>query len=191
MGKTPAAPHHWFAVHTNARQEALAAGRLWQYCPVFLPRRRITIRHARRETIEIRPALPRYLFVRARQAEFGIVNRTPGVSTMLTIAGTPPAIPDQVFDAFRSNFDRDGVAVDDEAFEGFRSPFAPGDEVRLTCGPLEGLMGRVERIDTTGSLRLLIAMFGRFVETSVVAEWAEAVSKPISPVPAEPYLSAA
>lgn len=165
----------WYAVHTQARQEGSVAAKLWQFYPVFLPRRWVSISHARSSSRQLRPIMPRYLMVKARPEGFRMINDTDGVSTLINVGGEPRPVPDRIMDAFRAMFDEDGVFPEDPQTH-FTHTFKPGDSVQFKQGPLEGVIAEITALDKTDQIRVATELFGRIVSTSAPAEWAELVA---------------
>lgn len=165
----------WYAIHTNARQEANAAGHLWrQGFEIFFPRQWKRIKHARKSSMELRPYFPRYLFARSPIAGFETIRRTIGVSTIVTNNGTPMAIPEMMMGELRSRFDEDGYLPADAVPP--PHGFAVGELVRISEGVFKGLNATVTAIDESKHLRVLIEIFGRPTRADMSADGLEHLS---------------
>lgn len=124
----------WYVVHTKPQKELVAASMLEERLAltVYLPE---VLQHYRGET-HLRPFFPRYLFVQANldEVEASKINAMPGVISIVSFGEKPQALSDEVVQAIRGRID------DYNAAGGLpQRVFQPGDRVRLTEGPLQGL----------------------------------------------------
>lgn len=166
----------WFAVHSNARQEATAAYRLAALgLEVFFPREWRMVRHARRTVSELRPHISRYLFARAEARWFRAINTTVGVSCLVSIAGNPVPIPERFMVDFRAGYAEDGVWIKPPP-KPKPPPFSIGEWVSVVEGPFASFPSVVERVDANGHLRILVSVFGRATPVDIVAEWVRSLS---------------
>ena len=92
----------WYAVHSQPFAENRAAGQLSdQGFRIYMPRRRRTVRHARKlRTVEA-PLFPRYLFVALdlNRDQWRKVNSTFGVSRLVMRGEQPQPVPLGVVEA--------------------------------------------------------------------------------------------
>lgn len=163
----------WMAVHSNARQEATAnfhireAG-FWTFYPV----RMVRVRHARQEEDVLRPYLPRYVFVQIMpRQDWNVINRLPGVSTIVYGTDGPLLIHDKDMASLISLADPDGLIKEPPKPPGLRIVLDIGDHVRVEEGPFSGFTAIVEGLDTGGSLSISIDIFGRPTPVTLPIGW--------------------
>lgn len=150
----------WHVAHTQARAEGLAVTSLQQrgYEVLFL-RYRAKIRHARRETTELRPYFPRYLFFAASGGLWSAA-KAPGVGEVLAQAGQVLTVPEPVIDELRARGDNHGIVTAPARDGHERRRFVAGDVVRIHGGPFQGFLAQVE-LDTGKQIRLWLEQLGR------------------------------
>ena len=124
----------WYVVQCNPLKEPQAAHALRSYLGlnVYLPQVSRRVRAEKRPM----PFFPGYLFVQADlgQVEKSRINSTPCVMRLLEFGGGPRSLADRTVQSLRERVE----ALDAQG--GLPSHnFRPGDEVRLTGGPLRGL----------------------------------------------------
>lgn len=152
---------HWrdksagYVVRTKPYREASAAQQLAnQNYRTFLPRFWKNRRHARKFETVLVPLFPRYLFVILDLTcdHWRSVNGTYGVERLLMRAGEPEPVPHGLVEQLV------GVA------EGDVVRFAPflreGQTIRVAAGPFVDLMGKLERLDDAGRVRVLLEIMG-------------------------------
>jgi transcription antitermination factor NusG len=153
------AGERWYAVHTLPYAEKKAAAQLEnQQFRAFLPKRRKTIRHARKLSTVVAPFFPRYLFVALdlnRQC-WRSVNGTLGVSSLVMGGERPIAVPRGVVESMLAAADADGLLR-------VWSNLTIGSTVRLAAGPFAEQLGILDRMDETGRVRVLLEILGRQV----------------------------
>jgi transcriptional antiterminator RfaH len=150
----------WYVVSIKPRREEFAATQLVQRAlEVFLPR----IVLARRGETVVRPMFPGYLFTRMVLREQGArVTWTPGVRRLVTFEGEAPAVPPAAIDFLRSKAGPDGLIV------ARPRPLPVGRRVRVTTGPLSGLVGIIENPpDARGRVQVLMEILRRQTRVSV------------------------
>jgi len=138
----------WYVVHTRPRKELLVTSLLEEdrVLEVFLPQVTQTRRGKDGARTEMQPLFPGYLFVRPNPKETDpdesdkaalnprTINRTPGVVRVVALGDQPQPMDAAVVDAIRQQVEK----LDDQG--GLpQHPYKPGDPVRLTRGPLQGL----------------------------------------------------
>lgn len=124
----------WYVVHTRPHKEVLVSGLLEQklHLQVFLPQ----VLQKNRGRIQLSALFPGYLFIQADfdQTQASAVNTTPGVIRLVAFGERPQPLASSVVEAIRAEVDalnaRGGLP---------QHPYRPGDTVRFTGGPLEGL----------------------------------------------------
>jgi transcriptional antiterminator NusG len=143
----PALDVPWHAIWTRSRHEPLVRSQLASKgIEVFLPTyTKVSNWSDRKKKIEW-PLFPGYCFARFEKDALSRVLRSEGVVTVLSNAGIPIPIPGYEIEALQtivaSGLDYDPCAQ-----------LVPGDRVRVTTGPLEGVVGRLVR---RGPDRMLI-----------------------------------
>ena len=168
----------WYAVHTLARKEALAAWSLKRlgYEVVFLHYFGRT-KHARKTQRVLRPLFPRYIFCGVPNAHtVNEINRSHGVAAVVHLGEEPLPIPPDVIDELRSRGNASGL-VPHEAETGTerRLRYRRGQQVRITTGPLEGLMA-VVALDAGHQVRVWLDFIGGRVAAHLVPEDLESTS---------------
>src|SRR5712692_9782228 len=106
------AGERWYAVHTLPLREAYAQGHLRnQAFRTFLPKRRKTVRHARRLRAVEAAFFPRYLFVvlDLTRHHWRSVNGTFGVSRLVMRGEEPHPVPCGLVEALIEMADSDGI----------------------------------------------------------------------------------
>lgn len=177
----------WYAVETERHEEAevaLFARRI--PVEVFLPRRLVTIRHARKTRSEVRPLLPGYLFARVQPSLFRFLRSIRGVTGMLSFGEDPTPIGDSEMAAFIGLFDPDGLLVEKRLDP--LAKFEPGAKVPVVDGPASGLLAEIVRVDGPEKIKVLMQWFGTVVETQVPARF---LGEPVSPAVRQASKSAA
>lgn len=151
----------WYAVYSLPAKEKIVAEQL--QCAgllVFLPQRLRTFRHARREWISASPLFPRYLFVLLDNSLAGwrMINTTRGVSHLVTFGERPAPVPRGVIEAL--------VAATENGLVSFKRFLEPGQSVRFLAGPFADQLGTLQRLDSSGAVKVLVDIMGRSVEVS-------------------------
>lgn len=144
---------NWYAVHTKPCQEELAAMHIRRLgLEVILPqtRRKAVVWGASKETI--RPLFPCYLFARFCPARYlRLIRYVRGARAVVSSGGVPLPIDEEIIGSIRSRLGEDGyVRITAE-------PLRVGDRVRVSGGPLEGLVGIYER-ELSDSRRVTILL---------------------------------
>src|SRR5581483_10603764 len=150
----------WYVVLVKPRREDFALAQLAQRDVVaYLPR----LAYARRGETVVRPLFPGYLFARlALERDGARVSWTPGVRRLVTFDGEAPIVPDAAVEFLRSQAGRDGVIVVRPR------PLPPGRRVRITSGPLAGLVGIIENPpDARGRVSVLLDILRQQTRVSV------------------------
>jgi transcriptional antiterminator RfaH len=149
----------WYVVHTAPFCEMRAQLNLQnQEFRTFLPKRRKTVRHARKlRTIEA-PFFPGYLFVvldPARQ-RWRCVNGTFGVSSLIMQGDRPHPVPCGIVEAFLASADCSGFLQLEEKLR-------VGSPVRLMAGPFAEQLAILDSLDDNARVRVLLDVLGRKV----------------------------
>ena len=146
----------WFVVRTQPHCEAKAERQLAnQTYRTFLPRFLKSRRHARKfETIRT-PLFPGYLFVilDLTRDRWRSVNGTYGVDRLLTQAGVPEPVPRGLVEQLLTAIDAEGVVR-------LHTNLQDGQMVRVSAGPFANLVGRLQQLDDSGRVRILLEVLG-------------------------------
>jgi transcriptional antiterminator RfaH len=144
---------HWHVCYTKPRQEFRALENLVaQGFEVFLPT--ITAEKILRKHLIKRsePLFPRYCFVRgAAQANWAVLRSTKGVSHLLRFGANqePATVPTALIEQLQY-----------QATPLEQALFAPGQSVRISSGPLAGMDGFFDKMQTAanGEERALVLL---------------------------------
>jgi transcriptional antiterminator RfaH len=156
----------WYAVHTLPFAEARAEGQLHrQGFRTFQPKRKKTVKHARRLSTAEAPYFPRYLFIVLDLArhQWRSVNGTFGVSRLIMRGDQPHPVPRGVVEALMAAADARGVLQ-------FARKLHVGGSVRLMAGPFAEQLAILDDLDDTGRVRVLLDILGRKVAVSTEAD---------------------
>ena len=149
----------WYVVHTLPLAEARAEGQLHrQGFRTFQPKRRKTVRHARKISTVEAPFFPRYLFIvldRARH-QWRSVNGTFGVSRLVMRGDQPHPVPRGVVEALIAAADACGILQ-------LASKLQGGGPVRLMAGPFAEQLAILDELDDSRRVRVLVDILGRQV----------------------------
>jgi transcriptional antiterminator RfaH len=138
---TTAEQRRWYVVYSKPHKEDLAQFHLrLKGIHVFAPRLLLP-RYARKRK-QIVPLFPNYLFVRLHISddcydEYHHVRWTPGVKRFVSFNGTHTPLDDDIMALLMQQADADGIIT-------ARSSLTSGQEVRITGGPFEGLVGIIQ-----------------------------------------------
>ena len=146
----------WYVVRTQPHREARAARQLNnQDYRVFLPRFLKSRRHARKFETVSAPLFPRYLFIvlDLTRDRWRSVNGTYGVDRLLMRVGEPEPVPYGLVEQLMGAAQSDGVVR-------FGRDLKEGETIRVTAGPFAELVGRLEHLDSSGRVRVLLDLLG-------------------------------
>lgn len=155
-GLVLAPDERWYVVRTLSRREARAEMQLLaQGFRTFSPRVAKTVRHARKLRAVIAPIFPTYIFVvlDLQTDPWRSVNGTYGVASLLMAGELPEPVPRGVVEQLLEYTDEGGVAR-------FDRDLREGQSVRVTAGPFARALGRLERLDANGRVRVLLDIMG-------------------------------
>jgi transcriptional antiterminator RfaH len=156
----------WYVVQTKPFAENRAITHLErQGYRIFCPRYRKTIRHARKKKSVLAPLFPNYLFLQMDPTHdrWRSVNGTRGVARLLTHGDSPQPVPHGVIEALQAQSDIDGV-ID------WAPSFRIGQMIQVMEGPFTDFIGRLERLDSAGRVRVLLDLLGRPVPVNLRRE---------------------
>lgn len=153
----------WYVIHCHPRREAFVRDRVRDFGrDVFLP----LISERRRKTRHrsLVPLFPGYIFSKLSEADGDLarVRWTHGVQRILGSDGLPSPIDERVVEALRERVDRTGRVK-------LRDRFRTGDRVRIWDGALAGLIGVIEREESTPTQRVwvLLELFHRLTRVEL------------------------
>ncbi|MEV8663322.1 transcription termination/antitermination NusG family protein [Mesorhizobium ciceri] len=160
---TISAPHNlpvadigarWYAASVFLGKETIAEQHLRRQGFVsFVPRSERTVRHARQLSTRKAAYFPGYMFVAfdVTQQRWRSVNGTIGVRSLIMQGDRPSPVPFGLVERFIALTGKDGLLD-------FSSGLKPGSSVRILSGPFAELIGRLDRLDSTGRARVLVAI---------------------------------
>jgi transcriptional antiterminator RfaH len=85
---------------------------------------------------------------------------TMGVSSLFTCADRPVPVPEGIVETLIENSDEANLAL-------FSSGLAAGQSVRILSGPFANFVGKLERLDAAGRVRVLLDMMGTAVPVAL------------------------
>jgi transcription antitermination factor NusG len=152
--------HEWWAVYTRHQHERTVVGNLTgNGVETFLPVYEAVRQWRDRKKHLSLPLFPCYVFVHGSSARRVQVLSTPGVSSIVSIAGHPAPIPVAEINAIRRAVES-SLRVEPHPF------LQCGDWVRIKSGPLTGVEGFLVR--RKGSYRLI--MSAELLQKSIAVE---------------------
>jgi transcription antitermination factor NusG len=161
----------WFAVQTGYRcEQRVAQGLMTKGFETYLPLlREVHEWTDRKKTVNV-PVFSGYLFVRC---EPDVLNRvrvleTPGTLRLLGGNHAPSPVPDHEIEAVRRML-KSGLECDR------CESLTPGAIVRVVCGPLAGMNGRLVKIKNSVRLIVSISLFSQAISTELQLDDIEVV----------------
>jgi transcription elongation factor/antiterminator RfaH len=164
---------HWYVVYSKPHKESSAKYHISaKGLEVFFPRLALP-RNTKRANSVI-PLFPNYLFVRLNieSEEYGYVSWSPGVNRIVGFNGRPTPIDEEILRFLQSRSDAEGIILAESSLK-------RGQEVRITGGPMSGLLGIIrEPPNAKGRVKVLLTILNRdaavdlpidFVETTWIA----------------------
>ena len=152
----------WFLVHTQSGSELKAQHHLCaQGFRTYLPQYLKTVRHARQLKTVRASMFPRYLFIvlDLGRDRWLSVRSTVGVSSLVSCNGRPLPVPAGVVESLIARSDGDLTRTD--------TGLVQGQSVRILSGPFADLIGTLERLDSSGRVRVLLEMMGTEVPIAI------------------------
>jgi transcription antitermination factor NusG len=146
----------WFAANTLPRRELGAKLQLErQGFRAFAPYILRTVRHARKLRTVRTPVFPGYIFVilNLQRHRWRSVNGTFGVARLVMGGDQPQPVPRGVVE--------DLLAMTDDAFLLVGGhDLKTGQAIRVVAGPFASVLGRLDRLDDNGRIRVLLNIMG-------------------------------
>ena len=167
----------WYVVYSKPQKEEFA-----EFClklrgiEVFLPK--LLFPESSRKRKRIVPLFPSYLFTRIYTPEqYHCILWTPGVKRIVSFNGAPAPLDESVIAFLKQGGTPDGVIA-------ACSDLRMGQEVQITGGPFEGLVGIIqEPPGAKGRVKILMRLLSRQVKVEVPLRfvncgWVAQPSKP-------------
>ncbi len=158
----------WYVAQTQARGELRALANLErQGFSTYLPQYHKRRRHARKTDWVRAPLFPRYIFINLdpAAARWRAIGSTIGVAHLICAEDRPLPVPDGVVEDIRARETGEGIVAIDEV-----PPFAKGEAVRVTTGPLAALVGLFEDMTDGERVTVLFDLLGRQMRVCVPAD---------------------
>jgi transcriptional antiterminator RfaH len=155
----------WFVVYSNPHKEEQARFNLGlKGVETFFPRLSLPVANQNKKRII--PLFPNYIFVRVQMPkESHLIIWTPGVKKIVSFGDEPIPIDESIVDFLQQQADANGVI---EA----RSKLQRGQEVEISGGPFDGLMGIIQSPpDGQGRVRVLLKLLSRQVSVNFGVEF--------------------
>jgi len=153
----------WALVQFKPNSDAVACRNLSrQGFEIFLPRIEVTSKTAIKFVRSLKPLFPGYLFVRINTEVGGwrAINSTYGVSRIVTTAGKPTRVPDELVDDIKRRCDSQNTIQQMDSVK-------PGDEVSLKHGPFADWVGKVVTLPSDNRVWVLLEILGRQTRVAV------------------------
>ncbi len=157
---------HWYLVQFKPNSHSIALRNLnRQGFETFLPMLSVTSRVGARFVSKSRPLFPGYLFVAldAGQGAWRKINSTYGVARIVSFAGQPSPVPNDLVAGLQARCDEAGVLT-------AASDLAPQDQVTLQKGPFSQFVATVESLDEDQRVWVLIDLMGQKTRINVARE---------------------
>jgi transcriptional antiterminator RfaH len=172
LGLSISKRERWYVANTLSRRELGAKQQLEQQgFRTFAPYIIRTVRHARKLRSARAPVFPGYVFVilDLHRDRWRSVNGTLGIARLIMAGEQPQPVPRGVVE--------DLVArTDDRGLLGRQQEFRVGDAVRVIAGPFSNVLGRLDRLDDNGRVRVLLDIMGGRVPALLASEAIEALA---------------
>ena len=158
-------PLPWAVVNTHPHREALALENLTRqgftaYCPRVVRR----IRHARKVQDVLRPLFPGYAFVQVAPDKtiWRPILSTLGVRSLVRFGDDIAFLEEGFVEALQQREVEGAVCLPE-------IPFVAGQDVRVTGGPFDGLIGTILQLEEKDRLVLLMNLLNQKVRVKVRA----------------------
>jgi transcriptional antiterminator RfaH len=148
---------HWYVLHSKPNAEYQVVGALQgRGIQTYLPEIETSKARPRRKR---RPFFPCYLFVKTDFREMGLsqLRWIPGLRRIVAFDDQPMPVSDEVIDLIRDKLE------DVNSTGGWPThTFQPGDAVRITQGPLQGMLAVFEKPTTPAErVQVLLNFLGQ------------------------------
>ena len=169
---TPSNKFSWYIVQFKPNCHKIAVRNLErQGFETFLPTHEVIRRTAAKFETAIRPLFAGYMFVACdpKQAPWGKINSTSGISRMLSFAEGPKAMPEALITGLRARCDNVGKVVPLENFKA-------GQSVEMYSGPFANFIATVEQMASDARVWVLLDFMGKATRVQVDRQQIQAVS---------------
>ncbi len=156
---------HWYAAHTHAKSELKAVVNLKrQNMEVYFPQIRCSNKKLKINKNPVKPLFPRYVFVAIDIAKqrWRCINSTYGVKNIVSSGDKPIAVPENIMDELKSRGGSDGLINSIP-----KAPFRKGDQVNIIDGPLYGKTAKLDQLNDSQRVNVLLELMGRTVSVSL------------------------
>lgn len=166
----------WYAFRTRPQTEFLTRDQIERRgIKSFVPTERRFIRYRRSRSkgvVRIYPMIVGYVFVdfEERPPPWYLMFAMHYIRSVVGFGGHPTPIPDAAMGALMR---MSGDSIPHWLSTNTRRAFAPGDDVRVSDGPLKGFEGKVEGI-VCDKAKMVLEMLGAYREVAVPLESLEA-----------------
>ncbi|HEY2987774.1 MAG TPA: transcription termination/antitermination NusG family protein [Candidatus Binatia bacterium] len=151
----------WYVVYSKPQKEEFA-----EFClrlrgiEVFLPR--LVFPESIKKRKRIVPLFPNYLFTRIHTVDqYHCILWTPGVKRIVSFNGVPAPLDENIIAFLKQEGTPDGIIA-------AHSDLRMGQEVQITGGPFEGLVGIIqEPPGAKGRVKILMKLLSRQVRVEV------------------------
>ena len=158
----PLEGERWFLVQARAKSELKAEAHLnAQGFRTYFPRILKTIRHARQLRTIRAPLFPGYLFLilNLDRDRWLSVRSTVGVSSLVMCHDRPLPVPIGIVETLIAQSSFDVTRLD--------AGLAEGQAVRVLTGPFANFVGKLERLNASGRVRVLLELMGTSVPVAL------------------------
>jgi|RhiMetdeSRZDD1v2_1073273.scaffolds.fasta_scaffold281599_1 transcription elongation factor/antiterminator RfaH len=159
--------NQWYVVYSKPHAEEYAQLHFrLKGLEFFFPR--LLLPEAAQKHRRIVPLFPNYLFVRIHFLEqFQYVLWSRGVKRFVSFNGVPAALDEEVVSFIMRQANSEGIIM-------ARSNLKTGEEVRVSHGPFQGLVGIIqEPPNVSGRVKILLELLSRQVRAEVPIEYVE------------------
>ena len=152
----PANEPRWYAVYTAPRAEKKVSERFaLEGIEYYLALQKVKRRWSDRVKEVIVPVINGYIFVHIPATDFSKIVRTYGAIAFVKEGGIPTPIPDSQMKRLQFMIDNA-----DEPVEYTQESFEHGEKIRISKGPLEGMMGELVEIKGKHKVMVRLERFG-------------------------------
>ena len=164
----------WYTVHTKPNAEYQVATVCdYRGIETYLPEIEVPkMQRGRRR----KPFFPCYLFVKTdfEAVGFSYLQGTPGLRRIVAFEDQPIFLADEIIDLIRYRLEAINAAGGQPEHS-----FRPGDTIRITEGPLEGMLAIFEGPTTPGDrVQVLLTFLGQVSRARVPVTYLEKASPP-------------
>ncbi len=164
-----AAEREWYVLYSKPQKEDYARFHLSaKGLEVFFPQ--LWFPQCAKKRKRLVPLFPNYLFVRLKlfSEEFSYAKWSPGVSRVVSFNGIPASVDNAIMDFLMKQVNRNGII---EARPSLKS----GQEVGITGGPFDGLVGVIqEPPNARGRVKILLQLLNRPTKVDVPVQFIKA-----------------